>query len=704
MKKLSTILCLLIAIVITAPCQVESPPSLALGVSGVLGEKGSIDVDVLAGIIFEKQAELKKEFIKKTFFKNLDNHSYVLWQYAYNTLDILLESNSKEAIKKNLLENSANLALVYSFSELYIQLSEKFCNNNMHDLLLAFDKDYKSSGAFDCSSEGSKTYSVKPGRLNYLKAYVLNDSDTGESIQFNHFFLDFIFEMLKGNEKVVKKLSFLKSTHPFGEDYYKEHSAYYRVKDFASDTTKGLGKAILLMEKRVRVETNILLDNFLLLKRMKDSNQSLSELTGYSAQDLTEDLLEQLKKSDSLVFDNLAASTNDVVKDLQNITNPIARQLSTTTGPFAIANAVSSSSSEKIGAQLADNLAAFQRFKNRGSSSINAYDIYFLDNNIIPLLTKLTTEYGFDPRYLGIANKFDALITKNLFIKLQSTIAKSNTGLKSLDTEKLNQFGEILDLITRLDELDKVETYEFVLKSIKNVSGMFEDRTLGVYLSTLTENLDKYTIINEEDNKVEVAVEDIITRIYAKYSNRKSSNISLYFSIGVNQSLSSDYTFETGILLPDSSGFETETANSLGYVGEKIGLKFKLFDFKRRNAFDIGETTSNWGLLTTPTQVNSFRSKEPLVSDIYFLAHGSGILYKVANLATEEEFNDPIIGFGFGVAFFNSLDLNFAYNVPLSPDNDFFNSLEKNSMFVLSFDIKITEYLTAVGEKRKEKN
>src|SRR5690606_26746556 len=124
--------------------QVESPPTLALGVAGVVGEKGSIDVDVLAQLISEKQAELKKEFLKKSIFNDLQGHSYVIWEYMYSSMNVLLESESKEAIKQGLLKNSANLALVYGFCELYLQLATQMCNSRLDSLLMTFDQeDYK---------------------------------------------------------------------------------------------------------------------------------------------------------------------------------------------------------------------------------------------------------------------------------------------------------------------------------------------------------------------------------------------------------------------------------------------------------------------------------------------------------------------------------------------------------------------------------
>ncbi len=69
--------------------QVVAPPSLEVGLSQVLGTKGTIDIEILADIIAEKQGELKKEFVKRSVLNHLENQSYVVWEYAYNSMDIL---------------------------------------------------------------------------------------------------------------------------------------------------------------------------------------------------------------------------------------------------------------------------------------------------------------------------------------------------------------------------------------------------------------------------------------------------------------------------------------------------------------------------------------------------------------------------------------------------------------------------------------
>ena len=156
-------------------------------------------------------------------------------------------------------------------------------------------------------------------------------------------------------------------------------------------------------------------------------------------------------------------------------------------------------------------------------------------------------------------------------------------------------------------------------------------------------------------------------------------------------------------LLPYSSGFKTDSLRSIAFAAEKIGLKIKLLDLKWRRSFEYGETYQS-RLFGKSHTVTKFLSKEPLVSDIYFLAYGSGLLYKIADLASSKQFKDPIVGVGLGMAFFNSLDLNIGYNWPLQSGNSFFENFNKKNIWTVSFDVKITDYLAALGKKRKSKN
>ncbi len=684
MKKALIILFILPHVVFS---QVESPPTLALGVAGVVGEKGSIDVDILAEIISEKQAELKKEFIKKSMFNDLENKSYVVWEYMYSSINVLLESDSKDAIKQNLLKNTSNLALVFGLSELYLQLSSSLCNSDLYDLLAAYDSAYKSN-EFRCPASSSKVFTKI--ELATLKKY------KNKEVSFSAFFLDLVFEVLRNN-KTVTDLGFLTEPLPLDKSYYQSHSAYFKV-------AKVLPKETASLKERMSNEIQVLFDNYTLIRKWSKTNVNLDSLVKLFSEEVNL-LNSQNRITDNggnpiavkKLFETLTGKASRVYSDIKSKNSPLGTSLSSSGGNTAIAYADNKSSTKDLSEAIEKNLAAFTRFVGKGAD-FDQNDLFYLEKSIRPLLVRLVSENGFDPKYLQIAEDLEKLITTELLKKLQALLKASK--LSNLSQKKISTFNELLDFITRLDELDKVETYQFVLKTLREASEIFEDKKLGFYLKIVIDNLDKYTIINSKDNKVEIAVEDIIARIYEKYANRQSSVFGLYFSVGINQSISSNFNYQT--LLPNSTGFKTDSLKSVAFVSEKIGLKVKLIDYKWRRSFSVGETyaTRVTGIEKT---VDKFKSNKPLVSDIYFLAYGSGLLYKIANLTSNKEFSDPIAGLGLGIAFFNSLDLNVGYNWPLQSKNSFFENLNKKNIWTISFDVKITEYLAAVGKKRKSK-
>lgn len=158
-----------------------------------------------------------------------------------------------------------------------------------------------------------------------------------------------------------------------------------------------------------------------------------------------------------------------------------------------------------------------------------------------------------------------------------------------------------------------------------------------------------------------------------------------YFIIGMNYGIfASD---NTTILNDDGDG----NISQISFVGEKIGLKFVLADFDYTHSQKPLEWYKYRGRYTRwkgPVP-------DPLINDIYLSIFGSGIIYNVVDLKSEDNFDFGLIGIGAGVSFFNDLELNISYSVPIieksfSYDNAFIN---------LGFDIPIFEYIRAVRNK-----
>jgi len=257
--------------------------------------------------------------------------------------------------------------------------------------------------------------------------------------------------------------------------------------------------------------------------------------------------------------------------------------------------------------------------------------------------------------------------------------------LKAID------YKNFVDILTHIYKLDRAETYKAYLQTLSDVSGLFSDPNLSRLIFSLTDFLQKFTTLDKEENAIRVDVEEIILQLYKKYEARQNNRVTFYFSIGLNQVFNAHYKDDYE-LVEDST-----QVSSIAFASEKIGVKVKVIDFKKRRSYDYGELYANKKVVT------GFKSKEPIVSDVYAVLYGSGLLYNIANTTTSENFDRPIIGAGVGTAFFNSLDFNVFVNFPLMAGESLGESIERRQWFGFSFDIKIGEYITRAREKRLAK-
>lgn len=142
----------------------------------------------------------------------------------------------------------------------------------------------------------------------------------------------------------------------------------------------------------------------------------------------------------------------------------------------------------------------------------------------------------------------------------------------------------------------------------------------------------------------------------------------------------------------------TDTLQSFAYIGEKIGLKFKLWDSQFSRSRSPGDTYKFLGF----DWIKTSPPREPLISNVHFLFYGSGLLYSILNTTNFKNFNAPIIGSGVGITFSNALDLNFTASFPVLNDRALKSSY-KNSLYSVGFDIQFSEYFKRLGEKRRSK-
>lgn len=655
--------------------QVEGPPSLLLGLAGVTGNRGNLDVELIAEMIAAKQSELKKEFIKRTFYDNLDNKNYVVWEYAYNSLEILLNSQSKQAMEKELMEYAANVALVYTFSETYVQVSEKMCNSDLQKVIFEWNKKISTNveeSCFDCNAPSSCQHSLK----GFFKLPALYN----DSIPLNSILVDMVFEIMRKN-KTLSDLGFFKSQLPLGEKFYRDHSLYLRFAEHTViDSTKrsDFSKSLTALYARMEVELGVLIDYYYVIKLAVDKDLSLKEF-------IKAESLDSTKNKFPPSVDKLHMLTEDIAK---------------------ISNLINTSTQEKdtgLSEKVAEALAAFRDFENRTTYRIE--DLYYLDQVTYPLVVKLTLEYGLKPIYLDVAQQYRTIILDQLLLqakrKLDKVYKKDSTTRKqyyaaerSIVKElKVAEYHAFVDILSNIYKLDESKTYTYYLNNLKAISYLFNDPNDARLIFNLADFLEKYTIIDKEENSLSIDVEEIILQLYRKYEARQNNKFSFYFSVGLNQTFSHHYkkTYEL-------TSEEGDTLNSLAFASEKIGVKFKLRDWQRIRAHDYGEYFKD--KKSERTRVNSFKTHNPIVRDFYILLYGSGLLYNIVNTTTDTNFNSPIVGASLGLAFFNSLDFNLFVNFPVVSDGSLGDAISRRQFYGFSFDVKISDYLTGVRQKR----
>lgn len=778
------------------------PPGLSIGTDEVLFEKGVLDVDLVAEIIAEKQAELKQELAKRAILNlNLSEGPYLTYDYANNVITALLEHKDKNVIKKQILESSTETAIVVALTEAYMQIHKtkllglelaylemmgdstetnwkvnRFNNKFIKMTTLErpryigkqamrdrYDSIYVQN--FDTSQfirplphevteeirkepvtspfstreerdewyKDSKILTVKKRKKGssglgalpkVFHVYKLKDLGVYRGYNFytylNYLLLDKTLEVCRKND-ALQRLGFFQKN--FDETAFRERSHYYRFKREYQEIDLELDEeeaAIQKLEKKLRTRLNgdqlnssgeqaqIALDSRSISKR----KTKLQE-----AKDHHEKVRIFLEKLDAIAV----SLDNTIDKNLE----------------FAdvILNRPKVSFQDEMIeiVEYRDNLKRFSQFLNYHkfkpggdstfwSNSVRnkealSHLIKDLSQNIFQDVLKL------DLKYVELTEKDDLILQElgelvHYSINFQSTeaytdyerwaqaINKIIPRLISINSKSKNQLSAAIQDLERLKmainriqyaqalieiftnerlfkdvsgddlkdymaevfkvltSLDQASSYDQVAKWIVDVGNIFWDLSKSRLMNNLS-NLQAYLTMDEESNRVDIKVDDFILYLGNQYINDISPRLSLYFTVGVNNTLAFN--------VPD-------TAKNFNFASEKIGLKFKLYDFVQRNSY---------------TSRHYIARQKPFVKDIYVLGYGSGLLYQIESLKTENALNGSTVGLIFGVHFFNDLDFGIGPSmVRILDDNKFALSA--------SFDIPIVEYLSRLGKKKNK--
>jgi hypothetical protein len=496
--------------------------------------------------------------------------------------------------------------------------------------------------------------------------------------KLNEFFVDFFYDLLKDNEE-LKKLGFFNSWKPLGEEYYIETNLYKKllpqIKD--EDTFKKF-------KARVVKEINLLLGNYY-----------LSELINIHRVSSLESLHTLVSKSSKVSIKVL--SKNIATNLMQNI------------GTLPVANSNPDSTFKRLYAELRNDLVIFNQLLNyideteEAKIKISINDLYFTNERIyksIQRIAKYCQSGCLDEINLSDISELSNALTNNLITGLKNgDLNDVVIKIKSIPIEK---YTILIDLIQRMHKLNEAETYDYILKSIKYFGENILDKRAPV-LNIITENLEKYSLINTDSNSVTLKSEEIIEALYNRYGNVSFSfcqklpslKIAPYFTVGVNTGSWINTRYNTkkdklnfGEYLPtDSVNGVIQPKQSFSNISEKIGFKI-MVDFKAHR--NVNYTTS----------IKKHKALEPFVQDVHLLVYSSGILYNIYNTTTKNDFNYPLLGIATGLSFFNGLDVNYFLSSPIVSGEEFYKYFDARLYHGLSLEIKIVEYISAIRKKR----
>ncbi|MBK9175268.1 MAG: hypothetical protein IPM46_02800 [Flavobacteriales bacterium] len=185
-----------------------------------------------------------------------------------------------------------------------------------------------------------------------------------------------------------------------------------------------------------------------------------------------------------------------------------------------------------------------------------------------------------------------------------------------------------------------------------------------------------------------LSFEDKIIRSSTSPTKRSWFNLRPFFTIGLNYGYFS--SFDSAFTASESLGI-----SQVAWAGEKIGVKWYLWDWKYTRGQQANEPYRFHGRMWT----RDVRPRDPILSNWYLSLYASGMLYTIADLRSESNFNSAIIGTGTGVRFFNGLELNVSYAAPVLPEATVQENIDAG-FWNVGLDIPIFEYIRAARAKR----
>lgn len=653
------------------------PPTLQIGLDGLSFNKGSLDAQLIMEIVAEKQQEIKIKTLQTVFLTKVKYAGGTMYSFTDNVVRELLTEKDPNIRTKKILENTINVVFVGAFLNFYLNQATE--NKKTH--LIELSKLYSCMPADTSKSLNISAFTqIQRNSTNQIYR------DTSAR-NFISLLVDMCSEVVKNDAK-LQQLGLMQISYSETYDYLNtfktlliDGSRKIIIEEPTPLQKKNLSalQLDLLTIKRINEEKKEKAD---LAKIVYDEmKSSLSDITDYiglvnffvTEYSYRNEKLEFYKgptynKDNQLTIDQ----KKEALAKIKSKINSMSKSLS---GP-TIKDSATIAEIKNLNQIYLYLDKSTRVFENDKVNQKNIADIiYTFNTEFQPIL--INQSYR-DTGYISIIDDLNK-ITRSF----GETLLNNNNTLKVI-TDKIDPF---ILLSSKLYQFNKSSTISEYLKLIEDIGSIFPDDNITNALNTVITFIKDYTVIEENQNGKEVInfnVESFLVKLQG-IKPYKLSHLEFNFTVGVNNAF-----FNSDLILSDGS-----INRNLSYVGEKIGVKYKIKDWAFYMNRNPGETYS---INKTP-YIKTAPPIEPLISNAHILLYGSGLLYNLVNTKTNKEFNMPLLGLGLGVTFYNALDFNVSYGIPIFPDRGISNSFD-NSFLNIGFDIQFIEYYNRLRAKQ----
>lgn len=622
--------------------ETHEAPTLQVGLSGIDFSRGTLDAELIAEIIAEKQKEVKIRLIKSMFLEKLGVDNGLFYSFIDNNIDIILKEKDGDTRIKNLLENTVNLSFVVGYTDYFIRTLEEDSNN--WNLIKELSKKYEvNQEIFNQKKISLRDFS----KIDYFN---IDEKVKGKKLEeekikrkrneFVGVLIDLFAEQVRRNEK-FKSLGILRTNYLQNSSSTNMYLNLIQENN-TNESATGFKKLFDAVGENLNLHTKY----YGIIKTLVELNgNNVNESLSLLSNDFNCGNLNTLRGELKTSYEKAYTS----IKDLKTLSNEELKYLENINSFIGKLKYVDINRSEYI-----------RLFEKEIKPSLNKLAIHSLD-------------------FLEMNNKIsDVLFCISDKIKNELAVINVDVNLSFLSS------------LTKIDEFDKVPTYSFFLNQLSDAGDIFSDEKMRSSINQIINLIRSYIKIDENVNNETIINLDVEGFLYNLQTipYNKYRPLEFLFTVGANTT-----SFNNSIELDNN-----EVLKNYSFISEKIGIKYKIYDFKYLQSFSKGDT---YTYRKNPFKSRKYKRlvspREPTISNIHLIVYGSGILYNIVNTGTSSDFNSPMIAAGIGITFFNNLDFNISYGKVISS-----NSNDGPTFFNFGFDIQFLEYFNRLQQKRRD--